>query len=96
MGAGGEELVILVHGTGASQRGPKGEERWWQPESAFAQEMLTEISRQVSDDADRHFRLEAFVWSGANSELERRIAGQTRRAPEGSGRQTYPLSPCRP
>lgn len=77
MGAGCDELVILVHGTGASQRGPKGQERWWQPESAFAQEILTELSRQASDNADRHFRLEAFVWSGANSERERRIAGQT-------------------
>jgi hypothetical protein len=77
MEAGGDELVILVHGTGASQRGPKGAERWWEPEGPFAQEMLAEVKKQIPDNADRRFQLEAFVWSGANSERERRIAGQT-------------------
>jgi len=41
MEASRDELVILIHGTAASERGAKGEERWWQPESAFAQEVLT-------------------------------------------------------
>ena len=76
MGSGGDEFVILVHGTGASAPGPVGEERWWQTESAFGKELLIEVSKRAPGDSDRHFRLESFVWSGANSERERRIAGQ--------------------
>ena len=60
-----KERVILVHGTGATAPSSEGS-AWWQN----AGELWT-----WADDAG--YDVEAFIWSGANDEAARRIAGQS-------------------
>lgn len=74
------ERVILVHGTGASEPGPPGDEKWWEENSAFALELRKLLNDQFGDNPDgregRRFEIRSFGWSGANSESDRRKAGQ--------------------
>jgi pimeloyl-ACP methyl ester carboxylesterase len=58
-----KERVILVHGTGASSNSDDGT-TWWQRRSPLWQRLES-----------RGFVVEAFIWSGANDEIERRSAG---------------------
>lgn len=63
--------VIAVHGTFSKPtKEPKGSRRWWEPESSFHR-TLTDFA--CSSDGALDFQ--SFVWSGANSEIERRRAG---------------------
>lgn len=61
------ELVICVHGTGASDDRDSGP-HWWQGGSAFERAFRTAIPSSVILDRPFH-------WSGKNSERERRLAG---------------------
>lgn len=74
------ERVILVHGTGASQPGPPGNEKWWEGNSAFATELGQLLNEQLGDKSDsreiRRFEIKSFGWSGANSERDRRRSGE--------------------
>lgn len=74
------ERVILVHGTGASQPGPPGDEKWWEENSVFATELGKLLNEQIGDKSDsreiRRFEIKSFGWSGANSESDRRKSGQ--------------------
>lgn len=66
--------LVLVHGTGAGTPGPSGDEKWWQPESAFAQGLIARLSGEKENGP--LVAAEAFIWSGDNSERERRMAGR--------------------
>lgn len=74
------ERVILVHGTGASEPGPPGDEKWWEGNSAFAIELRKLLNEQFGDESEgreaHRFEITSFGWSGANSESDRRKAGQ--------------------
>jgi hypothetical protein len=58
--------IITVHGTFASQPSDHGE-AWWQKDSAFI--------RAVSERLQNTLTIIPFHWSGRNSELDRRAAG---------------------
>jgi hypothetical protein len=61
-------VLILVHGTGAGTA-DKVEPHWWQKESKIAQELAAAYPDGPSD-------LDPFIWSGRNSERDRRAAGR--------------------
>lgn len=70
--------VIAVHGTFAnvesdpgSGTGAAGVRQWWQPGSAFEQELRSLLA---PDGAE--LKVEPFTWSGDNSEIARREAGR--------------------
>lgn len=75
--------IVTVHGTWANCDSPTtgtqaavspAECSWWQPGSAFEQEM-----RQLLVPDGGQLDFEPFHWSGANSEIERRTAGRALR-----------------
>lgn len=61
--------IVTVHGTFSS--GPLEGQSWWQRGSAFASRLPDLI-----EGADGKLGIEPFVWSGLNSETERRHAGE--------------------
>jgi triacylglycerol esterase/lipase EstA (alpha/beta hydrolase family) len=61
------EYVILVHGTGATAQSAEGE-AWWQTGGT----LWTRLAESQNDE----IRAEAFIWSGKNSESERRAAAR--------------------
>jgi hypothetical protein len=63
----GTERVILVHGTGATAPSEDGGS-WWQTRHP--------LWRRLGAMSDERLRVEAFIWSGANSETARRSAGK--------------------
>jgi len=71
--------IITVHGTFAHLASNLEHDakvatenlRWWQPNSTFAQH-----TRQLIGGEHGEVTVEAFVWSGDNSELARRAAGR--------------------
>ncbi len=68
--------IITVHGTYAhldtGSEGTDGQAaQWWQPESRFA----GELGRLVESE-DGPVKIAPFVWSGENSECDRRYAGK--------------------
>lgn len=63
-----DNLIIFVHGTGAADSLDQGE-RWWQSGSAFSDTFAPYLESGVTVAPPFH-------WSGSNSELARRIAGQ--------------------
>lgn len=70
----GVQRIILVHGTGASDRGPVGEEKWWETKSEFCRLLVENLNTSHVDNNNsiERFEAESFVWSGANSEADRR------------------------
>lgn len=59
--------VILVHGTGAAASNERGS-AWWQTEGTLWRLLVSEYKDQ--------FAPRAYIWSGENSERERRDAGR--------------------
>jgi tetratricopeptide (TPR) repeat protein len=78
--------VIFIHGTGAGVP-DHVKPRWWQPESTFAKILIEALGSQ--------YKLgEPFLWSGANSETDRRRAGRRlfcRLRQLEAGRRSYAL-----
>lgn len=82
-----QPIIITVHGTGDAERGPEGDEKWWERESAFSQRLLDLLTV-----GNRKPSLEAFEWSGLNSERARRAAAvELLRLIEHRSRQGQPL-----
>src|SRR5438105_6993814 len=67
MTADAKDLIVFVHGTGASNPADEGK-KWWQLQSTFSNELGGLQSRAIATLP--------FHWSGLNSELARRRAGQ--------------------
>lgn len=65
-----DEIVLLIHGTGAKSEDEMGN-RWWQVGSASWQTINARLPERVRC----HTNGEVFHWSGANRESERREAG---------------------
>ena len=65
-----QEIVLLIHGTGAVPKEDEGE-LWWQVGSEFCKIVDTDLTPQ----ARCHKKGEVFHWSGKNSEQDRRQAG---------------------
>jgi len=69
--------VVAVHGTYAHAETPQtpapasSDPQWWQPDS-----ILEKNIRDYVDAPDGKLDLQRFVWSGNNSELDRRTAGR--------------------
>jgi hypothetical protein len=63
------EVVILIHGTGASEPDPVNP-MWWQPESAFAGDLRERLGPRF--DVGQSPESAPFCWSGRNSERDRR------------------------
>lgn len=62
-------VFVTVHGTGDSAPAlSKDEAKWWEPRSKFCEALI--------ERADGNARIESFVWSGKNDELERRRAAR--------------------
>ncbi len=66
-----QDIVLLIHGTGAARAEDEGEV-WWQIGSHFCQV----VNKDLSPQARCHEKGEIFHWSGKNSEQERRQAGK--------------------
>jgi hypothetical protein len=66
----GAALVLLIHGTSAGDPADSGP-RWWQRDSAF----WSALAARLGTGFDCQPQGELFHWSGANSESERRAAG---------------------
>src|SRR6185437_183268 len=68
--------IITVHGTFAKpteldpEGGPATELQWWETPSMFENDI-----RGLIDSRDGRLDVTPFVWSGDNSEVERREAG---------------------
>lgn len=69
-----QSRIILVHGTFAEPRpeNPSQRPRWSAPDGRFA----GELSARVTSAAGVVPEVEEFRWSGANSEVQRRLAGK--------------------
>lgn len=65
------EVVLFVHGTGASDPQDRGT-RWWQTGSSFRER----LQRAVGSEIDCRSERSAFHWNGLNSESSRREAGR--------------------
>lgn len=61
--------IVTVHGTFSS--GPLEGQSWWQRGSSFASRLP-----ELVEGVDGKLGIEPFVWSGLNSETERRHAGE--------------------
>lgn len=66
-----EDVLILVHGTGASRESGEGD-RWWRHGSTAS----TELKSRLPDDLFCSGPHEVFHWSGENSERARIVAGR--------------------
>ena len=62
-------IIITVHGTGDSEPGCECKKKWWEPGSAFL--------RKLDAAAHADIMFAPHVWSGANSEAERRKAAES-------------------
>lgn len=68
--------IITVHGTFAKPTqlddngGPQPELQWWETTSTFQNDL-----RELVEGRDGTLNIKPFVWSGDNSEVERRAAG---------------------
>ncbi len=75
--------VVTVHGTFAHVEnepslphdGPVGERAWWQSGSGFEQDVRELVDADPSLGSGK-IEFKPYVWSGANSEVERRKAGK--------------------
>jgi len=67
------DIVILIHGTGASEPDPVTP-KWWQTESAYAKDLRDRLGPGF--DVGTSELSAPFKWSGANSEKDRRRAGR--------------------
>ena len=72
--------ILTVHGTFAHIEVPDDNSDsasstayWWRPDSPFVSELKTLVADETGADA---VNVESFVWSGGNSERERRKAGR--------------------
>ncbi len=63
--------IITIHGTNAGRPEDVGDQ-WWQKESVFQ----TELAKRIAPADGSELTFFPFHWSGANSELERRKAGE--------------------
>ncbi|QCI66851.1 hypothetical protein [Phreatobacter stygius] len=75
--AGSESIapvIVLVHGTvaGSSAVNPSQNARWWQRGGPFATGLAGAVQAAIGNAPD----VEEFRWSGANSEVQRRLAGK--------------------
>jgi len=61
------KVFITVHGTGDAVA-DASEPKWWQPESEFSQ--------KLKERAGKGARVEPFIWSGDNDEMDRRRAAR--------------------
>ncbi|MBN9354081.1 MAG: hypothetical protein J0H04_08885, partial [Hyphomicrobium denitrificans] len=68
--------IITVHGTFAkpteanADGGPQPDLQWWESQSTFEKDL-----NQLVEGRDGKLDVKPFVWSGDNSEVERREAG---------------------
>lgn len=67
MAADAKDLIVFVHGTGSANPADEGQ-KWWQLKSAFSNELGALQACAIA--------ALPFHWSGLNSELARRRAGQ--------------------
>ena len=68
-----DEIVILIHGTGAAEADPI-KPKWWETHSDYARDLREKLGPGY--DVGETPESEPFKWSGANSERDRRRAGQ--------------------
>ena len=66
--------IITVHGTNAGDPSDRGDQ-WWQNGSEFQEKLSSYL-----ETSDGRLTIEPFHWSGENSEIERRNAGDNLRA----------------
>jgi hypothetical protein len=71
--------IVTVHGTFAhfdeAADPAAGDLQWWQPGSAFMTDVGTLLESRTADGRRAPVAIEPFVWSGFNSETDRRAAG---------------------
>jgi hypothetical protein len=62
--------IITVHGTGTPTEDSTNP-KWWQTNSAFAKTLIQRFA-----ESGQAISISAFIWSGKNSEIDRRKAGK--------------------
>lgn len=71
--------IVTIHGTyahGSGEPTPSDAESWWRPGSGFAREIANKLEGVGPGETRQPVAVEAFEWSGENSEVARRRAAE--------------------